>query len=247
MAKKIIVLVALLAVVVGLVVVLRPNAGPGEDVQGGGLSEEDRAALAAASNNTASAGTPSSTNAVAAATGTNAAGAATNGAPVAGAPRSFVLSAETDVSFHGYSNIKKQHCWFLFVDGTFDMPAGTPAGGKLEVEVDTAEVECEDTSFPKVLKSKFLDADNFPDASFTSQVITHKEGDLHRVVGELTIKDNTEQVAFDATITATDEGVTLTAEVKLDRADFDLNYNGIGNYAISDEFSLDLTLEGEPK
>jgi len=172
--------------------------------------------------------------------------AAPDGDPVKYLYDEFIAAG--GVEFTGYSGIKTQNCWFNDIGGHFTMPKGSPEGGTLEVIIVTEELDCKDGVFTKVCRGEFLDIDDYPEATFKSVSIKPIEGDnKYRVIGKLQIKDKVEPCGFDAVIIQDEdeETATITAEFKLDRQKFGLDYNGAGNYAISDEFSLKLELTGE--
>jgi|GEM_PF-1380276 len=158
------------------------------------------------------------------------------------------FEAAGGVEFTGYSGVKSQTCWFNDVTGSLDMPNGNPEGGRLNVVIGTEELDCKDAKFTRVCLGYYLEIDDYPTATFTSKSIKPMKGDnMYRVLGELQVKDKTKIVGFNALITQDEEAETSTvsAEFKLKRDDFGMDYNGVAGYAISDEFSLKLELTGE--
>lgn len=94
----------------------------------------------------------------------------------------------------------------------------------------------------------FFDAPKFPEAKFAITKVAGSGADL-TITGNLTIKGITKPITFPATVHKTANGVHAIAKgVKIDRTVFDVKYrsgnffSGLGDRAISDEFTLDIEL-----
>ncbi|UXP33267.1 YceI family protein [Reichenbachiella agarivorans] len=93
----------------------------------------------------------------------------------------------------------------------------------------------------------FFAVDKFKTATFKITKLK-KTATGYDVTGDMTIKGKTVSVTFPATVTATGDTVTATAKITLDRTKFDVKYgsnsffDSLGDKAISDEFTLDVTL-----
>ena len=70
----------------------------------------------------------------------------------------------------------------------------------------------------------------------------------YKVIGNLTIKEKTKEIRFYAHVDEEGGNVKATAELKVDRTDFDVRYrsgsffDGLGDKTIYDEFDLSVTL-----
>ena len=98
----------------------------------------------------------------------------------------------------------------------------------------------------------FFGVEKYPMARFdiTKVVSRGMEGD-YRVSGNLTIKEATNPIKFNATVKKDMKGAIATAAIKIDRTDFDVRYgsgsffDNLGDKTIYDEFDLNLTLSVE--
>ena len=95
----------------------------------------------------------------------------------------------------------------------------------------------------------FFDVAKFPKASFVSTSIAPKTGDAgvtHEVTGELDLHGVKKTITFPATITVDDRGAKGTAEFKINRKDFNLNWNApleAGGFLVGDDVKIELAVE----
>ena len=94
----------------------------------------------------------------------------------------------------------------------------------------------------------FFGVEKFPTANFVITKVTPAAGKL-TVSGNLTIKGITKALSFPATLAVKGTSLTAVAKgVKVDRTKYDIRYgsksffDSIGDKAIDDEFTLDITL-----
>ena len=125
------------------------------------------------------------------------------------------------------------------------------------VEMDMNSIKNSDISHPPSkeklenhLKSPdFFDAAKFPKSRFiitstTPFTIVKTGGFTHNVKGNLTIKDKTNEISFDAIIKAESNKIICTGSAVIDRSKFDVRYGSktffadIGEKIIYDEFTL---------
>ncbi len=100
------------------------------------------------------------------------------------------------------------------------------------------------------LKSEdFFGVSNYPTSMFKiSNVKPGEEDNEYHVTGDLTIKSTTLPITFPVVISWDADRAIAKAEISVDRADFDVRFgsgrffDGLGNKAIKDEFTLDITL-----
>jgi polyisoprenoid-binding protein YceI len=114
---------------------------------------------------------------------------------------------------------------FSTVSGEGEVLADGTARGTLTI--DAASLDTGHAKRDTHLRSEdFFDVDRHPSIVFTAHRITVAAGETAEVTGELTVRGVTRPLAFTAHATeATDDAVTLTAEVAIDRADFGMTWS----------------------
>ena len=140
--------------------------------------------------------------------------------------------------------------------GTVELQAGTISldgnkitGGNFTVDMHSIKDSDGSEKLEKHLKSKdFFEVAVFPTATFELTHTANKNGKTY-ITGNLTVKNNTKQITFPASISVTDSSITLTSEVfKINRADFNVRYksksffNNLKEKFINDEFDLQVKI-----
>ena len=126
--------------------------------------------------------------------------------------------------------------------GTFEIDMNTIE----DKDITSAEHK---TKLENHLKSPdFFDAAKYPKSKFVMTSVTplteSKDGNTHEVKGMLTIKDKTNEIAFNATVKMEGEKIFSTGSAVIDRSKFDVKYGSktffedIGDKMIMDEFTL---------
>jgi polyisoprenoid-binding protein YceI len=115
-------------------------------------------------------------------------------------------------------------------------PAGQVAG---RVTVAAASVDTKNKRRDTHLRSAdFFDSDTYPDITFTANQAT-PSGRGVTVSGDLTVRDRTRPVTFDAKASVVDAGeLWLDAEVQINRADFGLTWNQMGMAAMHNTITV---------
>lgn len=105
-----------------------------------------------------------------------------------------------------------------------------------------ASVEADHPKLTAHLKTEdFFDVPNHPTSTFTSTAIepgATAEGATHTVTGRLTIRGETKQVRFPATLEVTPEAVKAKAEFTINRQDFGVAYPGRPDDLVQDNVVL---------
>jgi len=152
--------------------------------------------------------------------------------------RHMVISS-TKGKFHDYS-----------ADANIDESDVTKSTGTLRIK--TASVDTRNDDRDNHLRSPdFFDVEKFPEITFAVRRVEPKGGD-HRIVGDLTIRDVTKEVALDAEIQGpikdpwggTRYGVSATS--KISRKDFGLTWNAAletGGVVVGDDVKLSADFE----
>ena len=138
--------------------------------------------------------------------------------------------------------------------GNLEFTDGTLTGGAFEV--DMATIDCDDLQgewkdkLVGHLKSDdFFGVAKYPTAKFviTSVISRGKPGE-YKIIGDLTIKETTKEIKFNATIDDGGETRTGTANITIDRSEYNVRYgsgtffDNLGDKTIYDEFDLEVSL-----
>jgi len=148
-------------------------------------------------------------------------------------------------------------------EGTINLESGslqfdgkTLTGGNFVIDMTTITVTDLEgkgkTNLEGHLKSDdFFGVTTYPTAKFeiTKVVSRGKAGD-YKVTGNLTIKETTKEIRFNATVDNSTGVPVATADITIDRSDFNVKYgsgsffDNLGDKTIYDEFDLGLKLVG---
>src|SRR5690606_35721546 len=94
----------------------------------------------------------------------------------------------------------------------------------------------------------FFGVEKYPTAKFEITKVVSQGNDQYLVTGNLTIKATTKEIEFPATIKAEGEALTASAQITVDRSEYDIRYgsssffDNLGDKVIYDDFNLDVTL-----
>lgn len=126
-------------------------------------------------------------------------------------------------------------------------------GGSFSIDMST--IDCtdldggmEDKLVGHLKSADFFAVDEFNTADFKISKTENNDDGSINITGDITIKGKTETISFPATVTTTDDNITVVAKITLNRTNFDVRYgsnsffDNLGDKAISDEFTLDVTL-----
>ncbi len=142
---------------------------------------------------------------------------------------------------------------FAKFDGQIELDEQNLAGSSVAVVIDVASIDTNDEKRDEHLRgADFFDAATYPKITFTSTNITQKGGDKFEVLGDLTIKDVTEQVVLK--VEAQGAGTSpwgqqvagYEASTSINRKDFGLTWNvalETGGFLVGDEIKINLDVE----
>jgi polyisoprenoid-binding protein YceI len=125
----------------------------------------------------------------------------------------------------------KVHGVFAKWSGTLELDLADLTKSKVLVEIDTASIDTHEEKRDAHLRSPdFFDVEQFPKMTFASKRI-EKKGNGYSLVGDLTIRGITKEVALDTTFEGTQKDpwggdrVAFTAATKIQRKDWGLTWN----------------------
>jgi polyisoprenoid-binding protein YceI len=136
------------------------------------------------------------------------------------------------------------------IDLNFD--EANPGKATVEARIDSSSIDTRVADRDAHLRSAdFLDVEHFPLITFKSRRVEPAGQERYRIVGDLTIRGVTREVILDATVGVAKNPwgmrvVTASAETKINRKDFGLNWNAAletGGWLVGDEVKISLEIE----
>jgi polyisoprenoid-binding protein YceI len=142
---------------------------------------------------------------------------------------------------------------FTDVNGTVVVDERDPTSATIDVTVATKSVTTGDEKRDGHLRSPdFFDVERFPTMTFRSKRVEGRSGNSLRVVGDLTIRDVTREVALDAELLGRakdpwgNERAAFEASTKINRGDYGLTWNAAleaGGVLVGDEVKISIEAE----
>lgn len=138
--------------------------------------------------------------------------------------------------------------------GNLDFQDGVLTGGSFVMEMNS--IVCDDLSGKSKgkleghLKSDdFFGVANYPEATFViTQAVPRGTPGSYKIVGNMTIKESTEEIRFNAQLDEVGEQMVGTTTITLDRSQYDIRFGSgsffenLGNRTIYDDFDLEIEL-----
>ena len=160
-----------------------------------------------------------------------------------------IKTDESTVTWKGYKVTGSHHGTVNLQSGYLNFDGNTLTGGSFTIDMST--ITCLDLSgnykgkLEGHLKSDdFFGAETYPTATLTFTEVSSTSDDSYNVKGNLTIKNKTNPIEFTITV----DGNKASADLKIDRAKFDVRYgspsffNDLQDKAIYDEFDITANL-----
>lgn len=160
---------------------------------------------------------------------------------------------QSTVAWNGYKVTGKHNGLVNLKSGNLQFEGGKLTGGSFEIDMNS--ISCLDMTgeyankLVNHLKSDdFFGVANYPLVTFTTTRVVHQGQDLYKIEGNLTIKGITKSIRFNTKLKEANGRKELNAQIKLDRADFNVKYgsgsffDNLGDKTIYDEFDINVTL-----
>src|SRR5918999_6206336 len=142
---------------------------------------------------------------------------------------------------------------FTQVQGTVTVDENDPGTAEIDITIPTASVTTRDEKRDAHLRSPdFFDVERFPNMTFRSKRVERQSGDSFRVIGDLTIRDVTREVALDVELLGRakdpwgNEKAGFEATTKIKRGDYGLTWNAAletGGVLVGDEVKISIEAE----
>lgn len=149
--------------------------------------------------------------------------------------------------------ISKVRGRFEKFNGTINFDEQNPAASTVDVEIDAASINTREEQRDGHLRSPdFLDADNYPKLTFHGKRVEQTSSDSGKLVGDLTIRGVTREVALDVEYAGQAKspwGTTsagFSASTTINRKDWGLEWNQAletGGVLVGDKVKIDIELE----
>ncbi|MGI8499496.1 MAG: YceI family protein [Gemmatimonadaceae bacterium] len=175
------------------------------------------------------------------------------------APISAVTTWQIDPA-HTLVEFSAKHMMITTVKGRFNDVSGTVAGDAADVRRSKVDVTIaasslttsQDQRDTHLRSADFLDAEKYPSIRFASRRIEPASKDSFRLIGDLTIRDVTKEIALD--VTAEGQGkdpwggqrADFSARGSLDRRQFGLEWNQAleaGGFLVGNEIKISLEVQ----
>jgi polyisoprenoid-binding protein YceI len=165
-----------------------------------------------------------------------------------------VDASASNIVWTGYK-VTGQHTGNVKVkSGSFTMDHGKLTGGAFEIDITSItctdlQGEWSDKLVGHLKADDFFGAEKYPTAKFvvTRAIPTDSKGN-YKIIGDLTIKETTKPIKFNASVTDDGKQVTAGGKITIDRSEFDIKYgsgsffDGLGDKTIYDDFDLQISL-----
>ena len=142
---------------------------------------------------------------------------------------------------------------FTKLTGSLELDEDDLTRSSVAATIDASSIDTGTEQRDAHLRSPdFFDVEKFPELGFRSKRVEKLGGDRYRVVGDLTIRDVTREIALDAEYGGRakdpwgNERVGFVATTALDRKDFGLGWNQVleaGGVLVGDRIEIELDVQ----
>jgi polyisoprenoid-binding protein YceI len=160
-----------------------------------------------------------------------------------------IVSAQSNIDWTGRKVTGAHNGTIAVKKGTLNLTDGKLSGGKFII--DTTSIKILDVTDPAtnaqfaghLASDDFFSSEKFPEAAFD---ITSVNG--NHIEGNLTIKNITHPLAFDATINANDDIISASGKIVVDRTLYNMKFRSgnffkdLGDTLIYNDFDLNVTI-----
>ncbi|MFT7589586.1 MAG: polyisoprenoid-binding protein YceI, partial [Limisphaerales bacterium] len=167
--------------------------------------------------------------------------------------RSYQADADnSSVTWKGFKVTGSHHGTINIESGSLQFNNDILAGGEFSVDMTSMKcVDLDEKNGAKLIghlsSPDFFNIQEYPTAKIKiTSVASRGPVGEYKVTADVTIKDNTSEVKFLANVNF--EGRTATAELEIDRSEFDVKYGSgsffqnLGDKTIYDEFKMGISL-----
>lgn len=165
-----------------------------------------------------------------------------------------VDTSESYVTWKGYKVTGSHYGKVKLKEGNLAYENGQLVGGGFTIDMSTIGVEDLEGNYAQKLEGHlkspdFFGVEKYPTVDFViTKVISRGTPGSYKVIGDLTIKETTKEIKFNAQIDEKEGKKVATADITVDRSEFDVRYgsgsffDNLGDKTIYDEFELTVNL-----
>ncbi|MER2088289.1 MAG: YceI family protein [Sporosarcina sp.] len=168
-----------------------------------------------------------------------------------------VDASHTNVGFSvKHMMVSKVRGRFTGVEGLIEGNPEDLTGAKINFKIDASTIHTNSDDRDNHLRSAdFFDAETYPNLTFASTNIAKKGDNKYDVTGDMTVKDVTKEVTFEAEYEGSGKnpwGVDVAAfevEGKISRKEFGLTWNQAleaGGVLVGDDIKITIELQANP-
>lgn len=141
--------------------------------------------------------------------------------------------------------------------GSLEIKNGMLKGGEFVIDMTSLTATDLEGEYQQKLNGHLKSADffgveNYPEAKFViTDVKENGKNGRFTVTGNMTIKETTKPINFDAQLVDSGNGIVAVADIVIDRSEFDVRYgsgsffDNLGDKTIYDDFTLSVNLVTE--
>lgn len=169
-----------------------------------------------------------------------------------------IVSKESNVAWIGRKVTGSHNGTIGIKNGNFILNEGKIQSGN--VVIDTTSIKILDVADPAtntqfgghLASDDFFSVEKFPTASFTIQLVKEITDETFHLEGNLTIKDITHPVSFEAQIKNSNKQLSLSGKLIIDRTKYDIRFRSgnffkdLGDTLIYNDFELDFNIYSQP-
>jgi polyisoprenoid-binding protein YceI len=164
-----------------------------------------------------------------------------------------INTEKSEITWKAYKVTGEHEGTVNLKEGGLEFNDGTLVGGKFVVNMTTITVTDLQGNYKAKLEGHlkspdFFGVENYNTATFVITEVVPAGVNRYKVIGDMTIKETTQEIKFIATTSEADGMITAKADIQLDRSEYDVRYGSgsffddLGDKTIYDEFDMSITL-----
>lgn len=168
-----------------------------------------------------------------------------------------IVSSNSSVEWTGRKVTGAHNGTIGIKEGNFILNGGKVKGGNIVINTSTIKIldvtdPATNEQFAGHLASDdFFSIEKFPTASFDILSVKELSNDTYYLEGNLTIKDISHVVGFEASVANAENAITLSGKLIIDRTKYDIRFRSgnffkdLGDTLIYNDFELDFNISAQ--